>query len=734
MDINELCISCFKPTGGEEVCMHCGFIQSDTPKQQSHIYPHTVLNGRYIIGTVINNGGFGVVYKAYDIKLETIVAIKELFPTQNSIVNRYPKTREVIPVNQKREKQFKTLKKRFIEEAGILAKYVDCEGIVHVYDVFEENNTAYLVMEHLEGVTLSKLLDDNKGPIDFEESIRILSPVIKALDVLHRNNIIHCDISPDNIFVCDDGRVKLMDFSSAEFGGSEAQEKTSFVLKPGYTPPEQYTTSGKVGVYSDIYSLSAVLYRMVTGCRPDEAINRAEKDSLTRPSKLGVELPANAERAIMKALALRENARFKSANDFYRALLGRKKANFPEVELRKKKIIRTISVAAVFIVLAVTVFTVYSFKKSDTLVPDKSATVTLWYKYENENDSNKTIWESLEKQINNDKDKDNVFSKYVHAQNKDISIKLDVVGVKADEYDEKLEAAFENHSAPDIYEASNTKFDRNADSLGVLYSQFNENDYYKQPFDTMRNQFEKKNKIAFTFNVPALYSTSDFSTCSSISEAAEQGGKINADLSMLMYSAATYDYKPGEIGEILGNFNIIESVNNAKTQYLKAKKDSVDNNYVGMISDSIEIRYLKTNYYYCGSLPGANSICYIFPEVWSVSNSSDINNRTAAKLVMSYLMDCGNEEGQRSLTCYNKSSNNTNYYGCIAALPFSKNAASNVMALEKSNNEETIEKTVYKAEDKKATCVPIDELSSTVEKVKDIVIGKLGEEIKNIIG
>ena len=333
MDINDICINCFKSTGGEEVCMNCGYIQTDKPKQICHLYPRTVLNNRYLIGRVINNGGFGVVYKAYDMRLERVVAIKELLPTQNSMVTRMPPSQDVIPVNDERREIFEKLKKRFMKEARVVAQFSECNSIVRVFDFFESNNTAYLVMEYLDGMTFRQYIDQNGSKMDFDSALGILMPIMQALKVVHNEGVVHKDVSPDNIFICNDGMVKLIDFGAAQFDNEDidADSSSSVILKVGYTPPEQYRTNTIVKPCSDIYSIGAVFYAVLSGTTPVESIDRIEKDTLQRLSKLGVDVPIYADKAIMKAMALKENSRFKSMDEFIDAVTGKKKAEFSEV-------------------------------------------------------------------------------------------------------------------------------------------------------------------------------------------------------------------------------------------------------------------------------------------------------------------------------------------------------------------------------------------------------------------
>jgi serine/threonine protein kinase len=485
MDINELCINCFKPTGGEEVCMHCGYIQADKPKQICHLYPHTILHNKYIIGRVINNGGFGVVYKAYDMHLDTVVAIKELLPTQNSMVTRMPPSANVIPVNDERNEAFKNYKLKFMEEARIMAQFSNCDSIVHIYDFFEENNTAYLVMEFLEGKTLREKLNENNDRIPYNEAINIMMPIMQALNLIHKSNIVHKDVSPDNIFICNDGRIKLIDFGAAKFGDNSAINDEAVVTKPGYTPPEQYRLNGEVGAYSDIYSVGAVLYTILSGRIPDESIDRIEHDNLAKLSKLGVDLPIYAEKSIMKALALKSSARFKSMDDFINAINGKKKADFPEVELKKKKILRAVIVAVALVIMILAVVIAFVVKSSNSLIPSKSTTITLWYVDNGDEDVN-ARWDKVTEDFE-------YFASKQKGELKDT--KLVTVGVKSDEYDEKLKEAFDNGTAPDVYQSTSDEFEEYSYSLSEVYKEANsrvDNDYY----NLMKDELKEHNQFA----------------------------------------------------------------------------------------------------------------------------------------------------------------------------------------------------------------------------------------------
>ena len=488
MKIEELCINCFKYTGGEEVCMHCGHVQSDKPRQLCHLFPHTVLNERYIIGSDINNGGFGVVYKAYDTKLETVVAIKELLPTQNSLVNRVPGTQRVLPVGEKKAEEFANLKRKFLEEARLMAQFSQNEGIVHIYDFFEANDTAYQVMEYLEGENLREYLIKNSNKIPYETAIKIMLPIMEILGVVHKHGVVHCDVSPDNIFLCDNGKIKLIDFGAAKFNSSDAYEPgEAIIAKTGYTPPERYREKGKIGAFTDIYSVGAVLYRLLSGNVPEESIDRLEKDELPKLSKIGVEIPLYAEKAIMKSLALKDNLRFSSMETFISSIKGDKKADFPEEEIRKKKLLKTIGVAACFVVMILGVISAIVIKNNNSLVPSTSESITMWY-IDNGDEGLNNRWENVETH----------FSQYA-AEQKDAlkDTKVEIVGVPADEYKEKLEAAFEDGESPD------EEFDGDIASLELLYENLNANDF-ENSFNIMKTLYEDKDQIALSFDMPVL--------------------------------------------------------------------------------------------------------------------------------------------------------------------------------------------------------------------------------------
>ena len=261
----------------------------------------------------IGFGGFGVIYHAWDMQLEIQVAIKEYYP--NGLVNRVPGQEKVVVYSGNRRDQFDYGKERFLAEARTMAKFSSHANIVNVYDYFEANNTAYIVMEYLEGITLKQYLRENQR-IAPEDLIELLVPLIESLDEIHSQGMIHRDISPDNIMVLPDGRIKLMDFGAARDYTEFGEKSLSIVLKPGYAPPEQYQTHGIQGPWTDIYALCATMYKCITGITPAESIQRIIEDTVQPPSALGIPIPSGMEYALMKGLSISQKNRYQNLNDF----------------------------------------------------------------------------------------------------------------------------------------------------------------------------------------------------------------------------------------------------------------------------------------------------------------------------------------------------------------------------------------------------------------------------------
>ena len=291
----------------------------------------TRLIGRYIIESVLGQGGFGITYLGIDELHEKKVAIKEFFP--QGIVTRNIEYKDTVTVTFVGEKDnYEKGKERFLKEARTMAKFSKDEGIVKALDFFEINNTAYIVMEYLEGVTLKQYLRENQR-IAPEDLIELLVPLIESLDEIHSQGMIHRDISPDNIMVLPDGRIKLMDFGAARDYTEFGEKSLSIVLKPGYAPPEQYQTHGIQGPWTDIYALCATMYKCITGENPPDAIERVMDDHLKKISAFGISVSPQIEKAIIKGMSIAANDRYQNVGDFCEDLYGGyEERSVPEAE------------------------------------------------------------------------------------------------------------------------------------------------------------------------------------------------------------------------------------------------------------------------------------------------------------------------------------------------------------------------------------------------------------------
>ena len=291
----------------------------------------TRLIGRYTIEGVLGQGGFGITYLGMDELHKKKVAIKEFFP--QGIVTRNIEYEDTVTVTLVGEKEnYDKGKERFLKEAQTMAMFSKDKGIVKALDFFEINNTAYIVMEYLEGVTLKQYLRENKR-IDAEDLVELLVPLIEALDEIHSQGLIHRDISPDNIMVLPDGRIKLMDFGAARDYTEFGEKSLSIVLKPGYAPPEQYQTHGVQGPWTDIYALCATMYKCITGENPPDAIDRLVDDHLKKISTFGITVSPQIEEAIIKGMSVAAKDRYQNVGDFCEDLYGGYEENSePEAE------------------------------------------------------------------------------------------------------------------------------------------------------------------------------------------------------------------------------------------------------------------------------------------------------------------------------------------------------------------------------------------------------------------
>lgn len=346
------CFNCFKQIPDDaEHCPYCGYAKGDV--EEGILQPGTVLNHKYLIGRTLGQGGFGVTYLSWDQNMETKIAIKEYFP--RSIAARDVTSESGNTIHSvTKDGGFDVGLERYVKEASTLSKFFELPGIVAVKDFFYENGTAYIVMEYLDGISLLQYLKENGDQIPAREAVRIMEPVVVSLSQIHQQKLLHRDISPDNIMIMKDGRVKLIDFGAARSFANQGDQSMTVVLKHGYAPLEQYSRTGEQAEWTDVYALCAVLYRMISGKKPPDAIDRITKDPLIGLRKLNRKVPKYISEAIAKGLAVNPADRFQNMYELHQALYS--SADFKKNQ-RKEKLyhvfVKLLIVGIVFLVLAI---------------------------------------------------------------------------------------------------------------------------------------------------------------------------------------------------------------------------------------------------------------------------------------------------------------------------------------------------------------------------------------------
>ena len=301
------------------ICPYCGTVFNAPPDEPIHMVPGSILAKRYIVGRVLGHGGFGVTYIGYDPVLEKRIAVKEYLPGE--FATRMPNAQTLTVYTGDREEQFRIGREKVLDEARRLAKVQNAPNVVHIYDTFEENNTAYIIMELLDGQSVKELMAQN-GRMPLDLALHVVMQVIAGMKEVHRTGLLHRDISPDNIYILKDGTVKILDFGAARYATSSHSKSLSVIVKPGYSPEEQYRSRGDQGTWTDVYALAATFYKMLTGITPDDALERSVRDTLQPPSALGIQIPEGMETALMNALNVAIEDRTRTMEEFEEELLA----------------------------------------------------------------------------------------------------------------------------------------------------------------------------------------------------------------------------------------------------------------------------------------------------------------------------------------------------------------------------------------------------------------------------
>lgn len=278
----------------------------------------TVLAGKYRICDVISEGGFGIVYLGFDIVLKMNVAIKEYFPRRLVTRKKDENTIYIYRDNVNEERFTKGVQK-FLNEARILAQFHKLESIVTVRDFFCENDTAYIVSEHIIGESVKEYVIKHGG-MEPDKVLSMMRPILKSLSIIHKSGLLHRDIAPDNIIIQDEKAV-LIDFGAARLNGTEEEHSKTVFFKRGYSAEEQYICQGNQGPETDIYAVCATMYYMLTGRQPEESVQRHIRDNVISLEKQkDIHMPKAKKRAIMKGMSVSIEKRYATVEELCRRL------------------------------------------------------------------------------------------------------------------------------------------------------------------------------------------------------------------------------------------------------------------------------------------------------------------------------------------------------------------------------------------------------------------------------
>lgn len=472
------CLNCFKEFDEGDSCPYCGTNNEEFKNKPNCLQPGTLLhNERYIIGKALNAGGFGIVYRAYDQTLEITVAIKEFFPS--ALATRMIGKKEIILVQNSRGISYESAKENFLTEARIMEKFKTNPNVCAGYDWFEENNTAYIVMEYIDGINVRDFMQMNDNKLDLESTKWIARQVMNALKDIHAKGYVFRDLTPDNIMITTDydenehNIVKLIDFGAAvNINTTVDTANDDVILKPGYAPIEQYVTGGVLGSYTDIYALGASIYRMLSGLVPYEATDRNKEDCLEHLVDIDDTIPEYIDRSVMKAMAIDKKIRFQTVEDFEKAFINEQEVMYPEEELaklRRRKKVFFILLIVICLVLSGVLF--YVKQKRDVGIKNitvKKDQISVMLPYKEENNK-KLLSEIID-------DYENV--------NEQINVKVEFV--KEDEYYQTLS---EKEELPTVFLTDGTIAEEELCNLDKLLDSINLSNYYF--FEENRDQFKK---------------------------------------------------------------------------------------------------------------------------------------------------------------------------------------------------------------------------------------------------
>ncbi len=315
------CLCCMEElTGGVRVCPSCGYDNSKKGKYNFSLRPGTILYGRYLVGNILGLGGFGMTYIGYDLRFEIKVAIKEYYPRVNASRNNAVSNTVRWSYSDGNRSEWLRGCESFLKEARKMVKIDSIPGIVRIRDNFIENDTAYIVMDYVDGITFKEFVKKG-GPMKYSVCLSLMKPLMEGLEKAHAAGIIHRDLSPDNIMLLKDGGVRLLDLGAAkDLNVVNSSGESELVAKKGFSPPEQYLAHGEIGPWTDVYAMCSTIYYLITGKVLPDAIERMMDDKMTFDVPMTEPLPKSVKNALAKGLAVKAKDRTKSMRELMDSL------------------------------------------------------------------------------------------------------------------------------------------------------------------------------------------------------------------------------------------------------------------------------------------------------------------------------------------------------------------------------------------------------------------------------
>lgn len=325
-EINRLCLGCMNEKENDGPCEKCGY-SNDAPYLPSYLAPGTVLNDRYIAGKLLSYNGEGATYIGFDKVTGTKVTIKEYMP--DTLCSRKKGDPQIV-VDPNQLPLYKTYMSEFVELNKALLKARSMTHIQTVLDIFPQNNTAYVIFEFINGITLKNYLANCSGELTWDRVKELFPPILTTLSLVHSAGIIHRGISPQTILVTEKNELKLIDFQIS--AGRTTGTEIACEMYPGYSAPEQYSSAEWQGTWTDVYGISATLYRVLTGCVPAESISRLGNDNCPEPMVINRNVPSHVSKVIMNGLKLNTSNRIQTITELVVKLFEQPKFNTAEQE------------------------------------------------------------------------------------------------------------------------------------------------------------------------------------------------------------------------------------------------------------------------------------------------------------------------------------------------------------------------------------------------------------------